>query len=348
MTSRAAILPTPGDPFILAGWLNHYKNVWKDEVDRLYVHLNSRLEDPVINYSKKLVEDVGGTILYSKGWLGHGEALRVLVETVEEEFIVLCEDDAYVLSSGIVDQLFGMVERKDTDAIASGRVSCAISLQQREIEVFKLRGGDIHLPNFWPCFFFCPTQMLLDTDRNYAAKNWEKGEYIKELDWTTPDNISADTFGWTSIQLRNKGYRFHLIPDGRSTTQDRELFVRRQGIFAAPPIAPWIHFGSTSSGISNSLLDNELKPLENRYAGGAPTQLPVMPDDHIRDDYARRISLWLLCTEYFPIKDKESMYFNQVYLDAINRTVDGCSLDRGRLQEYVDIYEQVLKVVWEK
>jgi hypothetical protein len=337
--SRAALLPTPGDPYIVAAWLQHYKNIWKDEVDKLYIHFNSRLEKPVMDYITSLAESMGADCSYTKNWMGHGEALKVIFDRSTEDHVLLIEDDGYILQKGATNKFFKFVESGNFDAVVNGRASCSMELLEKERQVFNLQGNMIHLPHFWPCFFFSHKKTLQDTDQNFAAKNWNAGDTIVELDnWVTPTNLSADTLGWVSLQLRYKKYRFFYVPDGRSTTEDYWLWDRKMGIFADPPIAPWIHFGSTSSGISGTLLDDEMKPLENRERG-VPGKLPTMPDDHIRDDYARRIALWKLCWKLFPIpQDNPAEYFNEIYGRSLDRCIKGCGLEIPRIEKYMRIY----------
>ncbi len=348
MTSRAALLPTPGDPFIIAAWLNLYKKVWAGEVSKLYIHLNSRLEKPVMDYVRTLCEDSAADVTYTCAWMGHGEALKVILEKSTEEHIFLVEDDAYISKPGIVNAAFSLVERKQTDCVVTTRGSCSESLRIREAEHWGLQGDFWYKPNFWPCFFFA-NRHILDDCPNLATYNVAAGTLIPQLQWVTPENISMDTFGEASLQLRSKGLRFYCVHDGRATTQDLFLSPQREGIFANPPVAPWVHFGSTSSGISNSLLDEKHIPLESRDINQAPTRFPTITDDHLKDDYERRISLWQLCRDYFPIpSDSPAVYFNQVYSDAINRLVDGCALNRERLGTYIEIYRNLLSSMWSK
>lgn len=345
--SRAALLPTPGDPFIIAAWLNHYKKVWAKEIDKLYIHLNSRLEEPVMNYVKQICLDAGADVTYTCAWMGHGEALRIIFDKCNEDHIFLIEDDAYIFHPTVVSQCFERVESGAYDAVVTTRGSCSESIRLKEAEYWGLKGDLWYKPNFWPCFFFSKKETLAPC-QNLATWNVPTGTFIKELNWTTPENISMDTFGQASIELRARNLRFLCLEDGRATTQDLFLFPQKQGIFADPPVAPWIHFGSTSSGISNSLLDDKFMPLENRLSGQAPTKLPTIPDDHIKDDYERRISLWQLSRTHFPITTPEASYFNDIYQGAIDRIIDGCGLNRDRFNTYLNIYTQALAPMWNK
>jgi hypothetical protein len=345
--SRAALLPTPGDPYIIAAWLNLYNRVWKNEVDKLYIHLNSRLEDPVMDYVKDLCQQCNADVTFTKSWMGHGQALKVIYDKCSEENILLIEDDAYITKPGVVDSAFKYVEDNQVDCVVTTRGSCTESLRIKEAEVFNLTGELFWKPNFWPCFFFSKKETIKDCN-NLATFDIEAGTHIEELNWVAPEHISMDTFGKVSMELRKKNLRFLCIHDGRSTTEDMWLSEQKQGIFASPPIAPWIHFGSTSSGISYSLLDKDLKPLENRLNSN-PVKLPVMQDDHIKDDYERRISLWFLCYKYFPIPESSpAFYFNKVYRESLERLIGVCDLNRTRLNKYIDIYTELLGPMWKR
>lgn len=346
--SRAALLPTPGDPYIVAAWLNLFHRVWARDINKLYIHLNSRLEDPVIDYVKQLCLSCNANITYTKNWMGHGQALKEIFDKSTEDYIFLAEDDGYITRPGVVNSCFQMLEQGQTDCIVTPRGSCTESLRLREVEYWGLTGELWYKPNFWPCFFFSHRRHL-DGCHNLATFDVDAGTYIQQVEWTAPEHISMDTFGEASMDLRNRGLRFQYYHDGRSTTEDFHLAPSKQGIFASPPIAPWVHFGSTSSGISGSLLDENLVPLENRCAHGKPTKLPAIPDDHIRDDYERRVSLWVLCFEHFPIPvDSPASYFNQIYWDALERLIIGCQLNRDRLNTYKQIYTDLLAPMWKK
>src|SRR3990167_7164309 len=52
-SSRAAILPYPGDPSLLNYWLMFFDKFWGDEVDHLYIVFNSPIEKPVREYIRK-------------------------------------------------------------------------------------------------------------------------------------------------------------------------------------------------------------------------------------------------------------------------------------------------------
>ena len=50
--SRAVLLPTPCDPFLIKYWLENFSRYYEDNIDKLYVHLNSPIEKEVIDYKR--------------------------------------------------------------------------------------------------------------------------------------------------------------------------------------------------------------------------------------------------------------------------------------------------------
>ena len=69
---RAALLPTTGDPFVVAYWLRNYAT-WRDEVDELVVLVNSSRSDADGNaYVREQVEAAGGRVIFLDIALGHG------------------------------------------------------------------------------------------------------------------------------------------------------------------------------------------------------------------------------------------------------------------------------------
>jgi len=339
---RAVILPTPGDPYINSLWLSSYKKKWFSEVDKLYICLNSGMDPKILNYTKSLYDNLGCQVILFNHCIGHGKAIQHCLEIVEEENVLLLEDDFYILQSGQVNRLFEIVEKGFAQAVVSSRASCCQGLHQRIVDKFNLTGQEALVPNFWPCLFLSNKSHLLDTDQWFDSVNYEKGKYIPELDWTFDKNQSGDTFVGISIQLRNKKLRFHYEPQYRNTTDDLFLYDKKQGMFAEQ--LPWTHFGSSSNGLMGTLLDKTNRPLGN-YKRSAPLELPDTSDLHIKEDIERRVSLWDLCFQHFPILNLECCYFNDIYSGAINKLIDECSLSREKIQTFKTIYREVLETI---
>lgn len=334
--TTAAILPTTGDPYIVGLWLNSYKKIWGKEVDSLYVCMNSGVDQPVADYVSQEFEKLGAHVIKYRGFTDHGQAIRYCLEACSDDTVFLFEDDFYVLRAGDVARLIGMVSSNSVDCVVSPRSSCSRGIHLAMISRFGLTGAEACEPNFWPCLAIMKRSLLMETDLWFNSKNFSPGVQIPELQWTPqgPDEC-GDTFVWTSIQLRNRKLRFHLEPQYRLTTED---IKQRRSDF------PWVHFGSTSTTFNGSLLDENGIMFGTRgTAKGPKMSLPGIPDEHLREDYERRVSLWKLCLNRFPIsQDSPAAYFNKDYADAIDRLVTGCSLNPQKIQQFMDIYAAIL------
>jgi hypothetical protein len=335
----AAILPTTGDPYITGLWLNSFKKTWGKEVDSLYVCMNSGVDQPVADYVAQEFEKLGAHVIKYRGFTDHGQAIRYCLEACTDDMVFLSEDDFYVLRTGEIARLIRRVSSNLVDCIVSPRSSCSSGIHGAIVSRFNLIGLEANEPNFWPCLAIIKRSLLMETDLWFNSKNFVRGVLIPELQWTPGGSEECgDTFVWTSIQLRCKRLRFQLEPQYRLTTED---IKQQKSDF------PWVHFGSTSTTFNGSLLDADGTMLGVRGTSKGPKMsLPYIPDEHLREDYERRVSLWKLCLHRFPIPpDSPASYFNKDYSEAIDRLITGCSLSPQKIQSFMNIYTRILAPV---
>ncbi len=269
---RAALLPTPGDPFLLRYWLRNFET-WREEVDELIVLVNGQADPVILDYMRSLVEGVGGRFLSGPTMLGHGEAIGALVETTTADYILLCEDDAYIRRPGAVDARFRRLERDEVDVIGSSRGSASMELIAAANEAF---GPDVDTPSgevgpsLWPCLLFARREVLRATDRNYAAQRWPAKTMVPGLG-KFPVETSADTFGGTSYQLRAQGRRIGWESAYRATTFGPvKWWVERLD-------PPWVHIGSLSTGA---------------LFGNGPVHIDGPTDLTGHQEWSRRLHWW--------------------------------------------------------
>jgi hypothetical protein len=332
----AAILPTVGDPYILGLWINSYKKVWGKDVDALYIYVNSGIDQPVMDYLRSLLEEAGSHVLEFRNIDNHGVGIKKCLDVCTEDLVMLCEDDFYVLHQGAIRSLVSKVASGEVDCVVSPRGSCSLGVQSAVSAHFGLQGAEAAEPNFWPCLVIAKKETLTSTDQWYDSKNFPPGVFIPELQWTpSAPGECGDTFVWTSIQLRNKCLRFHSENQNRLTTND--LSKPRFNL-------PWVHFGSTSTALNGTLLDENGARLGVRgVIKETGWSLPAIPDEHLREDYERRISLWKLCFNRFPIpSNSPAAYFNTDYSNAMERMIQGRALSPQKIQTFMGIYERIL------
>jgi hypothetical protein len=345
-TSRAAILPFPGDPLLFEYWYGMFKRVWCNEVDTLYVYLNSALEDDAVQYIRDLIapEVKSGKVVftYEPHQIEHGEVINRALELVKEEIIMLIEDDCYVWGIGAISQCFNMIECGAYDIVGSKRGSCGFEI----LEAAQAKWGLDYLgmgdqgPNFWPNLFFAKKELLLRTDRNFGARSWQPGEEIAPLGYTVKELQAGDTFVNTSLQLRAlvPENRIHYIPQYHGHPMDLEHYAARQFLFDGK--APWCHIGSLSSGVGGLLKDDQNRRLveRTRVAPGGPTVLENGPTTEMeRMEYERRIQWWDMfywnAHGTFGISE-----FKRLYKEAIDRVIATFNLNRKRITQRKQAY----------
>ena len=253
---RAALLPTPGDPFLVRHWLVNCERVWRNEVDEVRVLVNRQPDPEVRDYIRSCVERVGG--VYSERTDGsvtsHGGAIGVLLDETPADVVVLLEDDARVRVPGALEQHFRLVEHDTYDVVGSPRGSASpelVATGARRWSFTEEFMGDLgNGAGMWPCFVFSRRDVLLSTDRDFGARGWQPGEYVLGLDHVCQTEVASDTFGGTAYQLRDSWRVLDVAQWKMPHLGDYYLTTY--------PDLPWFHTGSLSSG--DFLSDDQFSP----------------------------------------------------------------------------------------
>ena len=254
--SRAALLPTVGDPFILSYWLSFYEKVWKDEVDQLYVRLSHFpwIPNVVMDYTRDLLNRTTRCTWSEAEMENHGPALTHLVNQCQQDLVVFVEEDSFTWKPGHFDAQFKLIESRTTDLVGSPRLSCSQPIwDATEAKYGKLENqpyGDPG-PNWWPNGFFIRKADLLRTDMDFANHHWPIGERIAELNLEATNAtgmLVGDTMVWMSIQLRALGLRNIDIPQYHSWPLDLELHDEGPK-HLWDGVCPWVHVGSLSTTV---------------------------------------------------------------------------------------------------
>lgn len=342
MRSRAAILPYPGDPFLINYWLTLYEKYWEPEIDRLYIHFNSPIEKPVAEYiMDRIARKPGITVKYKNGHIQHGDAINEMLSLATEKYIMLVEDDGFIFKSGFVDQCFKYIEDGAYDLVGSKRGSCAMEILLRAKELWGLEyeGEGDQGPNFWPNFLFTTAEILkTKTDRDFNSRAWVRGQVIPELgNYVVKDEIIAsDTMVHASLQLRSNlpQARILCLPQYHGHPDDLEFYKNKVGLFNGA--APWCHIGSLSSGVSGILTNDQGVPLSKRFtepSRGSDRLPDYCKTDFERREFERRVQWWLTFWEKRePGKIDE---FADLYKKAVDRIISQyhLSLNNIRLRQ---------------
>jgi len=209
---RAALLPTPGEPFMLAYWLRNLET-WREHVDEVSVLVNGGDQAAC-----QQVIDAGARVHCMPRPIGHGPALRWLLENSDADHVVLCEDDAYVRTPKAVDGAFRAMTSGSIDIIGSPRYEDADNDYAEWPDKPDGTVADLGRA-LWPAFLFARRADLLATDRGFEDRRFHLGETVPGIGPVTaemcehvgvaPDHIHVDTFYATTYQLRSK--RIELI-----------------------------------------------------------------------------------------------------------------------------------------
>lgn len=313
---KSAFVTSSGDAFVLKNFLHYYETVWKDEVDELWVALNTTMEKSVVAEIIKDIPD-GVKILYVNRRLGYGKPLNFLLEFSPEGNVLLLEDDTIIFKKGVVTKYFDLLEQYDL--IGSPRMSCPKEVADKLEEEFGLNyeGRGDKGPNFWPCFLWTKKELLLKTDRNFDPTEW------------------GDTFVWMSVQLRRLTNNILEIPQYHCSPDD---FINREngwGIFDGE--CGYMHLGSLSSGIESYLLDENNVPLSDR-AAGIKCEDPKPIDNS--PEMQKRLSWWLKC--YRNATQRNNFYY-QVYYRALKDAIDRSGIEMSDIAKWSEMYEEVLR-----
>lgn len=347
-TSRAAILPYPADPFLLNYWLNNYKK-WSHFINKLYIILNGTIEKPAVEYIRQLCARHDNIHLeYIDHQIEHGDAINRALDLISERHIMLVEDDAFVIQPRAVNHCFQMVESDQYDVCGSKRGSCGLEILKYAKKKWGLKydGEGDQGPNFWPCFFFTSKEIMLRTDRNFAAKLWKAGESIPFLNPNEPftSDQASDTFVWASLQIRNivDWQRIYYMPQYHAHPDDLDHYNRKTGIFTGGAV--WTHIGSLSSGIGGVLRDEQDRALVRRTVD-EPKGQTILPKqwcqtDAERGEWERRVQWWLTFWEHAdPTPEVQELY--KLYKKAIDRVIEQFGLDINRIKKRQYVYGSI-------
>lgn len=320
--SRAAITPCGGDPFVALLFLHFFKKVWSDEVDKLYVHYDGLGDARTSRYVERRFKEHPKVVWLHDNFVNLTYAMNRCFEACKEDLIVLLEDDGYIYEKGWLDIHFKKIESGEYDSIGSPRGACGHEILAASLKRFALQLDNERLrrqePFFDPCFFFIKRSDLMKTDHHFGHKNFKKGDYIKELDYTNEVDGSIDTLGWINVQQRVMETKFQNLPLCK-------IFPQYNCLEDTIPMG-WIHVGSLSSGWRGEYLRGRFFSPQVRGES-----LP---------DYEKRVTFWKMAVE---LEDyNEIGELKKAYLYGIERLIDNCGLRRERIEQMLKSYKSIL------
>lgn len=327
--TRAVLISAGGDPILCTFTINLLKKYCWDEFDSLYICYNNSTETPKeiqAQFLNQYLNDEKIKIIYWPTQLGYGLPITKMVQAATEDLILLIEDDGFIFTKGIISKHFEMIEGGEFDALGSPRFSCG----QEIAEALRLKYnldysgyGDVG-PNYWPNFFFCKRQDLLDTDLDFAPVTFKEGIFYPELAHTMKTTESADTFGWASIQLRHSDLKIGDIRQFHASPTEVEDKEGDAGNWIKGDKPFWLHGGSLSTGLGKYLKD----------------VTPDLSHEINIQEFETRCALWLLCADHCNI---DFGSFVMDYQTGIFDLMKRGSLNPFRIAKKHDLYSNLIK-----
>lgn len=322
--TRGCFVPAGGDPFVLLLFMRLFRDIWVDEIDRLHVCFNRQSNKEVVNFVRKRLLHPKVNFIYIESNLDYGKPFNYCLKDSKEDLVVLMEEDGFVFKRGLLDELFRKIEEGFYDVIGSPRFSCTDGILEASKNKYELDYsgfGDVG-PNFWPNFFFCKRNDLLNTNLDFGPKGWKKGEFIPQLDMICQQEECGDTFVWMSMQLRANGLRFLNVPQRKADPLEINAYEDKSGDWGNP--FGWIHGGSLSSGIEH-------------YFDG---KTDILPNDYCRQEMETRVAFWTISVNLEPYD--EIGEFRDYYKNGIEKAILNHQMNRERINRKIEIYKELL------
>lgn len=341
--SRAIILPTPADPFLVSYWYKNFQT-YSHFIRKLYIVVNSPSQEAYEIIAKLVKDDPKVKVLHFPIQIDHGNAINEALKDVSEDLVGLIEDDAFVVNPQAIDDAFAWLENPECgiEIVGSKRGSCSPEISDKAAQKWGLSyaGHGDQGCNFWPCFFFTRTAHLKATDRNFNGKRWEIGDSLYDLG-IADDVCYGDTFVNTSLQLRStfEEKQIHYVPQYHASPEDLIHSTAGKGIFDGQ--APWMHIGSLSSGFSGLLRNQQGIPLSNRKEAHAHSEhtLPNAPTNEFEQwEYERRVQIWQAA--YDSCYQDIEISLSKDYLYAIENVIMQFQLKPKRIRQRREIYQK--------
>lgn len=197
--SRAILLATPGDPFLIAYWLRNYDE-WRElaRIDELLVCVSWPTAPDVLEHIRFEVAARGGITVYhgARGLVEHGEAIKLLLPFSSSEYVMLAEDDVYFRTPGFVCGTFDVLEGPSPYEVA-GIPGVGMSAELQLAGTARGWQG----PGLRPMCLFARREALAALTEGLCARNWVAGEHVVGLNYLCREPCSADTFAAASFEL---------------------------------------------------------------------------------------------------------------------------------------------------
>lgn len=274
-----------------------------------------------------MMEDPKVQLIWHPNGVGNGVPIAEMALIAKEDLVMLLEDDGFIFTPGKVNECFERIESGEFDALGSPRQSCGKQVYEALREKYNLdySGEGDRGPNYWPNFFFCKRVDLLNTDMNFASKEFTKGVYYPEFNAMMEESEYGDTFVWAGIQMRFRGVQFGDIPQFHASPNEIEEWETKRFNWKDGLKPYWIHGGSLSAGIGGYLSGN----------------IPDTSNLGAKMEIESRVAFWLICLEQ---SNGEFGAYDEVYAKGIDDLIMNAKLSSDRIERKKNIYSALMQI----
>lgn len=341
MTSRAALLPAVGDPFLLHLWMALYNRDWKDEVDRVYVSIDrlgpeNDYTQSVYNFVMNFLEQnekVTAFRNYSGGVVAN---YYNLLTHCKEDLMVWIQEDGFIFEKGIVNRQFEKIEHGIVDIVGTPIMAYSPHFNKQLGPLFGEES--LFLMNFgydvWANFAFMRTndlRSMVKTVSDLDIQLWKKGIIIDVLGIAPEEDVSLDMSIGAMLKLRAQGKKIAIVPQLLAYVKHLDYLdsqIGPSGLWER--IEGWTHVTCLSQA-TVACLNKDCSTLLN-IPSGAWGQI------------FERVNWWLLCWELFHDECNEIKEFSDYYKLVIDTAIESCHIDRGVLRSNIDGLKKMMKL----
>jgi len=297
--SRAVLVPSIGDPFLINLWYKLCHHYWIKEVDKIYISIDSHNEPlfgETAKYFDTLAEDKKFKIIYNDD-RGMATNFEKVFNACQENYFAFVQEDAFIFKSGELDRQFRKLEIGIVDVIGTPMQDYTSFLSNDLAEQFNIHNRFLleRGLSLWQNFLFGNWKMWSLAKPQFAPISWKKGTKIEWLDnYKLPEDANLDILVETIFKLRKYNAKFSYVAQTLMVTIDAFRYL---------DINFWIHVNNLSSIMGFIVGDfGELKF-----------------SDDIRHEMIRRVSWW--CFAYKSSLDLKQIIpnFANEYLNAIEK-----------------------------
>jgi hypothetical protein len=275
---RAVVMGTNAHPFLMAYWLYLFNTYWRDEVDKVYICISNPIYPMSWGYTKAILENNPKIkVIETNGpW---PRSVELGIEQVTEDSILINHDDLFVMKTGVIDEMFNIVENEGKCVTPiHGNYTPTDLIRELMTKKWgnKLPFVDPRTNNteysFYCNFFFAPTELVKRSGFNLGEYLVKKDGYCKYLNWTfSSTELHADTNFLFGLQLLEAGAEFKIIPE-----YDFKAFVplnfnviksMKDNLEVLTDL-PYLHFQTFSYHIGGLMFDFGVRELLETTTGG--------------------------------------------------------------------------------